>query len=326
MPFFMKFLNELFRSKEDMEASFYNKITNEGLGKAEVPRSIVKDKEKFIKAINCHKYFFQDYFNHHPIKRRKIKKRIIKDYDIMLNASAQLVFNFQLASIELKSNRKFVTEAIKLEGSIFRFLMEEFKNDETLAMEAAKNWEGFAFDDQRYYNNKEIAAIAIKTNSRQLPLFSKAVICSNLDGYLPLIKENLFLARNISWIHYNKEMILEIAKDTPEVIQFASKNLQEDLEFNLQLIKENPNVFFHLTKELQENRLIQSKAVQSGINPELIHPFLSKISNVNDENTAKSAEFLVQGKESFNFGHFFKKLNKDEKEVDLSRNQRNSFN
>lgn len=143
-------------------------------------------------------------------------------------------------------------------------LPENLRKDKDVAMEACKKMvEGFYLMPDEFKNNKDfcLELIASSSDTDVTPFFDKNGLSQALhhdhDIVVALLKRSpLSLSLLPKKLLSNKE-IIKIATvgscGTPNNLNFASKDLIEDLDFMLSLLKENLEIYDHLRNGFKKN-------------------------------------------------------------------------
>ncbi len=137
-------------------------------------------------------------------------------------------------SDELKSDREVVLTAVKRTGWNFTFADPKFFDDKEIALVAVKNGSGVSSLSDNLKNDDEIALIALKNSvfeMKNLPLKHK----DNKDLIMSL---KVFCLDAVSdRLKSDRDVVLMSVSAVGEYLEFASKELQDDAEIALAAVK-----------------------------------------------------------------------------------------
>jgi hypothetical protein len=166
---------------------------------------------------------------------------------VVLEAIKQDCWALEYASNTLKSDKEVVIEAIKQDSDVLGlyFISEEIKNNKLFILEAIKQ-DGFmlkyASSDLR--KDKEVVIKALKENGLALE-YASMELRNNKEVVLKAVKQNGYALQYASMeLRNNKEVVLEAVKQKEDSLQFASKELQN-------IVNSNNNYFEELEQPLK---------------------------------------------------------------------------
>ncbi len=95
-------------------------------------------------------------------------------------------FTFRFVSPELKKNREFVLEVLKINGLVLEYVSPEFQADPELVLEAVKqNGDAFEFVSQKLKENREFVLEAMDINWKVLKYTSEELRIA-IDGFFKI--------------------------------------------------------------------------------------------------------------------------------------------
>ena len=98
-------------------------------------------------------------------------------------------FTFQFVSPELKKNREFVLEVLKINGLVLEYVSPEFQADREVVLEAVKqNGDAFEFASQKLKENREFVLKAIDINWKVLEYISPELKKEFQKDFLEFLK------------------------------------------------------------------------------------------------------------------------------------------
>ena len=138
----------------------------------------------------------------------------------------------EFASEEIRSDKNFVSEAIKYGAYNFQFASEQLRGDKELALKVLSKIKGggamLEFVSDELKNDKEVVMTAVKTSG----------------GSLQYASENL---------RDDEEIVREAMKRWIYSFQFASERLRSDKNFVLEAIKNSDGKIFEYVSENLKN-------------------------------------------------------------------------
>jgi hypothetical protein len=151
--------------------------------------------------------------------------------------------SLQFAALELRSDRAFVREAIKVDArAALRFSAVEFRSDRELVLEAVKLHGGSLLD----------AADELKAD--------REVVLEAVKQYGWALRDAAPQFRS------DREIVLEAVTQHPDALQLASQELQSDREVVLEAVKRDGTSLMWAAAELQSDRDVVLRAVRQNDN------------------------------------------------------------
>ena len=194
---------------------------------------------------------------------RYANKELRTDKDIAFLAVKDYPETFECLSDELKNDRNFIIELLKLEffGNIFKYLNSSFKNDEEIILLALKkDMDNFKFIDEGLKNNKDFIIKALKANGRIFQYLDnkyksnkEALKIALLSGYgTPFISASDELKND-------KELTTLAIKNFPLMLKYASEELRNDVTFISELYQQG---YIH-EPDIRYNTILSEKEISS---------------------------------------------------------------
>ena len=234
----MKIENILEKLKKNTDVSFLE----------DMPIELRSDYEFFMNAVQLHGGTLQ-YASEKIKSDKRVVLESIKSNDVKSGLANESFILY--ASETLLNDRSFILEAIAINGKIYKFLKNEFKNDiEIINNSIENNPTVYEYLDDIYKSNFDIAKKAISLNPYKL-------------SYAPdEIKNNI-------------EIIICAIEKYPDSIQYASDSLKSDFEIAKLLVMPNenhpygkPRAIQYLSSSILLDDIMFSKLLE--INPKIL--------------------------------------------------------
>ena len=175
---------------------------------------------------------------------------------------------FQYASKQLKHDRSFIIEAIKLDGLCIKHLSHEFKNDRTIVLHAiAQNSDAFQYASKQLKHDRSFIIEAIRLDGFILVLLSEA-LKNDFEIVMAAVNQNgLVLACVSDELKNNRDVVMTAARQDGLAIRFTESNeLGSDPELLIAGLESNPVLLEHLTPEGQnESSYVMAAVKKNGM-------------------------------------------------------------
>ncbi|WBP84242.1 DUF4116 domain-containing protein [Mycoplasmopsis edwardii] len=251
-----------------------------------------EEKENAIKEINSLEYLLEVEKNNYSIDISSSSE--IEDIKNILEKlrvrNEERMKKFNLAQIAINENsnafihvgkvlgswlmrhKKFVLNALKKDGTLFRYIDEELKKDEEIILEAIKNDPTNRILYSLFTNVGEYLGYSVPNN--QNPYYNKysenkAWALAAAENYLydPITetrKKNFFDI--FSFFKNDKEVILKILDKDGLALEFASDELKDDREVVLKAVKQDGLALKFASERLKNNLNIVKVSINQNVN------------------------------------------------------------
>jgi hypothetical protein len=197
-----------------------------------------------------------------------LSKEFMNDREIILNAVKHDENAFELLTKnypEYKNDKEIVLAAVQYNGKVLKFVSEDLKNDEEVAMHVLNSYGSFEYIGNGFKNNKEFYYKAAKIKA-----FDSLdhEFMDERDFVLKIVQLNGYLLESASEVlKDDKEIVLEAVKNSNS-LEFASDRLKNDEEIVLEYIKNFPESLYDLGEKFFENKEFLFKALR--VNPLIV--------------------------------------------------------
>jgi hypothetical protein len=223
-----------------------------------------------------------------PLGMSFVPNTLLQSGDFMLKCLKYIPesFSFSFASKfipkELKGNRDFALQAVKIDGLIIGFLDPKFKKDEELYLEALKqNGSSIRYLSDELKNNSSIGMLAVDRSpisylylSNKLQLNRKIILKAlEKNGTIlfsipdPTLKNDVELILKAiqhdgkrviedyrgTIFRSNGILMTEVVKSNPECLMLASATLRNNKRFLKFAVEISPNSLKYASKELKSD-------------------------------------------------------------------------
>jgi hypothetical protein len=159
--------------------------------------------------------------------------------EIALLAISKKPESYLYVSEDLKNDIDIVKTAIKLDGSLFKFIPLSFKQNKEIFLLAIKQYAlAIEFATEEFKNNLEVA---------------KIVLASKYDKTLSFFSDE---------IRDNKELVLFAVKNHASQLEFASKRLKMDYDLVKQAITQSGVTYRFIDENLKSDPYLIKKAIE----------------------------------------------------------------
>ncbi len=231
-----------FKTQSDVDAAFENQIVNIALSNNGVALKFMRDvykknPETVLKAIknsNGHALFYADY--------------------------------------DLKTNREFMLEAVKICGAALNYSMENFINEREFQIEASKTDKHFLYNrmnndlKEKLSKDREIVLNTIKAPSRGTPFFALDYVHKSLRSDREIVKiavnndgKNLMGADPI--FLSDKEIVLLALKTCGHIFRELSNDLQMDKKIVMLAVKSDGEMLRYCDETFKSDFEVVKEAI-----------------------------------------------------------------
>lgn len=241
------FLLKAFKKNHDISFKDINDL-NKGLFKdIDFVKNLLSQENVFIS-----RRMFEIIGSQVSVVDNELKTLLIeKDEDSIINCR-QLLYSL---------NKEDVFVILNKNGSTFKYLNESFKKDKDIySLAIKKNIRNVDCLDLDLKNKKEIWVYALNNGYRTTDFFENSEISKEIKNDKDLLK--IMLSKNPEIIYRkefdqnllkDKELMIEMCKDSSENFRYLSKELKYDKDFLIQLVVvANKNFFVWIPKKFKE--------------------------------------------------------------------------
>ena len=241
-------------------------------------------------------------FNLHNINKNTLKNCFTEEQDneeYVLKFIQKYESSFKYVSKRLKSDDKFVHEALNVNPGVFKHLPQKYKSDIEICSVVFKvNGMLLKRADYSIKNNKNLVMIAVKKNSYAINFASKElqddfdIIIATFDKtyqYGRKYKNNYEFVLKAIDLHpnyyqildYNMKMNKKIAilaiKNDPYLYNICPWSLRNDHEIISVVLKANQKSFYYVSQKNQKNRRFNIYAKECCIKKYIDFKFVPKV-------------------------------------------------
>lgn len=191
-------------------------------------------------------------------KEEKEDKEIILTF---LKHIRMYVSDMRLLSKELLADKDIAIAMVSQEGSLLKFINDDFKIDEDVVYAAVKDSaSSIVYADPIFLSNKDKVMKLIEANYTIL-LSVTADLKKDRDIAIKSVTEDGLALGLLPHFNDDKEIVELAIKGNGMAIKFASEKWQNNKELVLKTFKKNANSFIYLNKRMKEDRDVIKKAL-----------------------------------------------------------------
>ena len=174
------------------------------------------------------------------------------DREIVLEAVKSSEKAIEFAGVYLQKDPEIAEAAIKKDGKAIDHLFTNPKYyDRDFNLRAVKNnGEAYRCINHIFLDDREIIWTALENSPKMIYLVKKDLIDDELANMV-ISKDNSVLGQLPQ--SNNKDFVLSLLNDYPEILAYAPKNLLDDYDFMMEAVNKNENNYQYASANLKEN-------------------------------------------------------------------------